>query len=147
MSTRSLPVPLPSFSDHHEALELAHRLRLCDDNSTAEARRALLLYWYGTGAAHLRTEEHLLLTAWGRHGGADHPLNGVIRAELTRLGHAVRAVARDPATPAATLRRIGGDLAAHVHREERELFRIVSHVVPEAEMADVLASLADLEPR
>jgi hypothetical protein len=135
------------ISGHREALEVARRLQLADDASAAEARRALLLYWYGTGAGHLRTEEHLLLAAWERHGGLDHPLNGAIRAEHTRLRHAVRAVAHDETSSAATLGRLGHDLEAHVHREERELLPIILHVVPRSELADVLDSLAGLERR
>src|SRR5688500_10268212 len=87
---------------HSESMLLARRLRRSNAARAADDRRALLRYWYGSGAARLHAEEHVLLAAWERHGGADHPLNAAIRAELTRLGESVEAVAADPQTPPGT---------------------------------------------
>ncbi len=123
--------------EHSEALALARRLERADDRTAPEHRRALLLYWYGTGAAHLRAEEHVLLTAWERHGGADHPLHASIRADHARLADAIARIAADARPAVGELRRAGRDLAAHVHRQERELAAVVEHEVPPEELVDV----------
>lgn len=120
--------------DHSEALALARRLQRADAVSAVQDRRVLLLYWYGSGATHLRQEQQLLLDAWERHGGADHPLNASIRAEHSRLGAAIAAVAREPRPAPEQLRRVGRDLAAHMRRQELELSGVVERRVPAEEL-------------
>ena len=137
------PRPLPS-RDHVEALDLAHRLERSDAASASADRRALLLYWYGAGATHLRAEEAVLLAAWERHGGRDHPLNASIRAEHARLGEEVAALAPDAHPPPDRLRRVGRALALHVRRQEHELTGVVEHAVPAEELATVHESLDEL---
>ena len=128
---------------HAEALALAHRLEHGADSAAAD-RRALLLYWYGSGATHLRAEEEVLLAAWERHGGADHPLNASIRAERARLGDEVAAVASDPFPSPGRLQQVGRALTAHVHRQERELSCVVEHEVPPGELAEIEQALEGL---
>lgn len=127
--------------EHAEVSGLARRLARADAQSAPDDRRALLLYWYGTGATHLSSEEHVLLGAWERHGGADHPLNASIRAEHARLGAAVAAIAADPRPGAHRLRMIGRDLSAHVRRQDHELAPIVERHLPPVELAGVAAEL------
>ena len=134
---------LPSSCDHVEALDLAHRLERSDAGSASGDRRALLLYWYGAGASHLRAEEQVLLAAWERHGGADHPLNASIRSERARLGEQVAALAADPHPSPDRLRRLGRALAQHVRRQERELTGVVEHALPAGELAAVDETLDD----
>jgi hypothetical protein len=105
----------------------------------------LLLYWYGSGASHLRAEEDILLTAWGRHGGADHPLSAAIRADHARLAGHVAAVAEDPRAAADELRRIGIALAALIRRVERELARVVARSLAPEERIEVDRALARFE--
>jgi hypothetical protein len=93
--------------EHAEAFALARRLRCADAGTVADDRRALLLFWYGSGASHLKTEQELLLAAWRRHGGEDHPLSAAMRAEYARLADEMAAVAADPHTSAARLRHAG----------------------------------------
>ena len=130
--------------EHAEALRLARRLMRADAASAADDRRALLLHWYGAGAAQLRAEEHVLLAAWARHGGDEHPLTAAIRAEHARLAAAVAAVAADPDASAERLREIGRALASHVRRQERELFGAVERILPDRELAEVGAVLESL---
>ena len=94
--------------DHAEALALARRLQRSEPGTAADDRRALLLFWYGSGATRLRAEEDVLIAAWTRHGGADHP--------LARLG----AVVADDAT-AELLLLVGGQQGALVDLLEVEL--------------------------
>ena len=133
------------MTSHTEALELAQRLRLADDTTAPECRRALLLYWYGSGGSHLHAEADLLLSAWDRHGGANHPLNASIRAEGARLATRVAAVAEDPRPPAGELRRIGCDLVQHVRSQERALGSAVARSLGRAERIEIERALARLE--
>jgi hypothetical protein len=130
--------------EHNAARRIARRLQKSTAASAAEDRRALLAYWYGSGAAHLRAEEHVMLEAWSRHGGAGHPLNVSIRDELARLSRDVRLVAADPLPPAERLQAIGRALAAHLTRQEGELYGVVERTAAGEEMDEVDAVLADL---
>jgi len=132
--------------EHAEALALARRLQRCDCATARDDRRALLLFWYGSGATRLRAEMRVLLDAWRRHGGEDHPLSAAIRAEQARIAREVAAVAADADPSAARLRRIGDVLASHVLRQDRELCGVVEHTVPADELMEVAASLRGLRP-
>lgn len=129
---------------HSEAFVLARRLERADDRTVPEDRRALLLYWYGTGAAPLRAEEHVLLTAWERHGGADHPLHASIRADHVRLAAAVAEIAAQDRPDASEVRRVGQALATQVRRQERELVPAVECELTITELADVTVSLDEV---
>jgi hypothetical protein len=129
---------------HEPARRLARRLERSAADTAADDRRALLTYWFGSGASHLRAEEHVLLEAWNRHGGANHPLNVSVRDELSALSRRVAAVAADPRSDSAELRSIGSALAAHLKRQERELCDVVERAVPPDELAAVDETLADL---
>lgn len=128
--------------DHAEVLAVARRLQRSEPATAADDRRALLLFWYGTGGTRLRGEDDVLLAAWGRHGGADHPLAAAIRADHARIADEAAAVAADGHTPAARLRQLGDALAAHVLRQDRELRGVVEHTVPDDELLDVARALA-----
>ena len=130
--------------EHAEALGLARRLRCSDAGTAADDRRALLLFWYGSGASRLKAEEEVLLAAWRRHGGDDHPLSAAMRAELARLADEIAAVAADAHTTAARLRHAGDALGAHVFRQERELRGVVEHAVGADELVEIAASLRGL---
>jgi hypothetical protein len=130
--------------EHAEALALARRLQRSDPASAADDRRALLLFWYGSGASRLLTEENVLLAAWRRHGGEDHPLPAAITAERRRLAHEVEDIAADASSPAGRLRRVGHGLAALVLRQDSELRSVVELTVPAEELLEVGATLRTL---
>ena len=123
--------------DRAEALALAHRLERTDAARARDDRRALLLFWYGSGATRLRVEEDALLGAWERHGGRDHPLNASIRAEHARLSRDVAGVAAGPVPSAPELRRIGAELVALMRVQTGELCAVVERTVPAGELAQV----------
>ena len=126
-----------SARDHTEMFALAQRLERTDAAHVRDDRRALLLFWYGTGASRLRAEEDALLAAWERHGGHDHPLNAAIRAQHDRLAQAVAGVAGDPRPSVAALRRIGFALARLVRVQDQELTAVVERTLPTYELAHV----------
>jgi hypothetical protein len=123
--------------DHHEAFSLAARLEHSDDASAGDDRRALLLFWYGFGAGRLRADEGALLSAWERHGGADHPLHATIRADHQRLEQEIAAVAAEPQPSAVRLRHVGAALAAHLHLQDTALCAVVARVVPSDELVEL----------
>ena len=126
-----------SARDHTEMFALARRLERTDPAHARDDRRALLLFWYGTGASRLRAEEDALLAAWERHGGRDHPLNAAIRAQHDRLAGAVADVAGDPRPSVAALRRVGVALARLVRVQDQELAAVVERALPTYELAHV----------
>ena len=126
-----------SARDHTEMFALAQRLQRTDAAHARDDRRALLLFWYGTGASRLRAEEDALLAAWERHGGRDQPLNASIRGQRARLGRAVADVAADPHPSALALRRVGAALGALVRVQDQELAAVVERALPPYELAHV----------
>ena len=126
-----------SAPDHAEMFALARRLERTDAAHARDDRRALLLFWFGTGAARLHAEEDALLTAWERHGGRDHPLNAAIRAERDRLSCAVAEVAAEPRPSAADIRRVGAALTTLLRVQDRELAAVVERSLPARELAGV----------
>ena len=126
-----------SAPDHTEMFALAQRLERTDAAHARDDRRALLLFWYGTGASRLLAEEDALLAAWERHGGRDHPLNAAIRAAHARLADAVADVAADPYPSVTVLRRVGAALAALVRVQDQQLAAVVERAVPPYELAHV----------
>lgn len=128
--------------DHTEAFALARRLECSDAGSVRDDRRALLLFWYGSGAARLRLEEDVLLSAWERYGGRDHPLGAAIRSELARLAAAVEEIAADAAPSAGALRRVGAALTALLRDQDGPLCAVVERALPRRELADVERALS-----
>jgi hypothetical protein len=126
-----------SERDHGEMFALAQRLERTDAARARDDRRALLLFWYGTGASRLRAEEDVLLGAWERHGGRDHPLNAAVRAEHGRLAHAVADVAATPYPSAAILRRVGAALTTVVRLQDKELTAAVERTLDPDQLAGV----------
>ncbi len=105
--------------EHAEAVALARRLRCSDAGTAADDRRALLLFWYGTGATRLQAEDDALLATWERDGGADHPPADAIRAERARISDEAAAIAADGRTSPVRLRDFGDALAAHLAKSRR----------------------------
>jgi hypothetical protein len=85
------------MSDHAEAIALAERLAGVEPDTAGDCRRALLLYWFGSGASRLRLEE-----------------DAAIRAELSRLSAGIAAVASDRDPSPEAIRAIGVALDALV---------------------------------
>jgi streptomycin 6-kinase len=123
--------------DHGEMFALARRLERTDAGHVRDDRRALLLFWFGSGAARLHAEEDALLTAWERHGGRDHPLNAAIRAEHDRLSRAVADVAVEPRPSPDSIRRVGAALTTLLRVQDRELAAVVERALPARELAGV----------
>lgn len=124
--------------DHHQALFVAQKLRRAEPE-TAEAERARFLeFWSSHGHRHFQLEEELLFPAYAPHGDAYHPL--LLRAlgdHVAIRALAARLTKRPVATP-EQLHELGEALAAHVRREERELFAVIEQAMP----ADELLALA-----
>jgi hypothetical protein len=131
-------------NEHAEALALARRLRCSGVRTAADDRRALLLFWYGSGASHLEAEEEVLLAAWRRHGGDDHPLSAAMRAEHGRLADEIATIAADAHASTTRLRHAGDLLGAYVFRQDRELRRVVELAVPADELGAIAESLRNL---
>jgi hypothetical protein len=138
------PARFALLREHLPARRLARRLLVSDASSSADDRRALLTYWYGSDAAHLRAEDHVLMTAWNRHGGAQHPLNASMRDEFARLARRVQAVAGAQTADPAELRAIGHELVNHLTRQERELYGAVELALGADELDEVEETLTDL---
>jgi Hemerythrin HHE cation binding domain len=127
--------------DHHQALVVAQQLRRAAAESAGAARTAFLAYWEGHGRGHFRLEEEVLLPAYAAHGDPHHPLVGRTLCDHVDIRHRADALARDPAAPIAALHELGACLADHVRLEERELFPLIEHAMPAAQLAAVAFSL------
>ena len=120
--------------DHHQALVVAQQLRRATDATAAEARAAFLAYWAGHGRLHFRLEEELLFPAHAGHGDPHDPV--ILRAlgQHAMIRHRADALAADTSADPGPLEQLGGELAAHVRLEEREVFPLIERVMPEREL-------------
>lgn len=125
--------------DHHQALVVAQRLKRADAESVEEARAAFFEFWKREGADHFREEEEILLPAVARF---TDPHQVVIARVLTEHV-AIRSRAGEVAEGAdvEALRALGGELERHVRHEERELFPLIEHVMPEEELVALAETL------
>lgn len=135
---RRSPVLASLSRDHHQALVVAQRLRRATADTAAEARGAFLAYWRGHGRRHFRLEEEVLLPGYAAYGDAHDPLVLAVLGDHVDLRRRADELAAATAAPLPALHELGARLAAHVRREERELFPLIERAVP----ADRLAALA-----
>jgi hemerythrin-like domain-containing protein len=128
--------------DHHQALVVAQKLRRATDATAPQARETFLAYWTGHGRRHFRLEEELLFPAYAGYGDPHDPR--VLRAlgEHVMIRHRADALAASPTAALATLEQLGGELAAHVRLEEREVFPMIERLMPSDEL-DALAHKLD----
>ena len=131
--------------DHHQALVVAQQLRRATAETAGEARAGFLAYWDGHGRTHFRLEEEVLLPAYAGHGDPHHPLVGRALCDHVAIRHRADALAHDPASTVAALNELGVCLADHVRLEERELFPLVEHAMPAAQLAAVAVALEQAE--
>lgn len=127
--------------DHHQALAVALRLRRATHETASEARTDALRFWGTAGRAHVRVEEDVLLPAFARHGDAHHPLVARVLCDHVAIRQRMDSLERDQAPELTSLHELGSILADHVRLEERELFALIEHTLPEGELAAVARAL------
>ena len=125
----------PLSRDHHEALEVALRLRRATEETLAEVIAHFLSFWSRHGEHHFVIEERLLLPAL-----SDDDAEWAAATQRVRDEHAEirkRAAALPGTRSLDAARGLGELLSAHVRYEERQLFPLV-----EASLSrDALAAL------
>ena len=131
--------------DHHQALVVAQRLRRADGGTAAGAREAFLAYWGTHGRLHFRLEEEILLPGYAAHGDAHDPLVLSVRGDHVAIRRRADELAATDAPTIEALHDLGERLAAHVRREERQLFPLIEGAVPPAELAALAARLERAE--
>ena len=121
--------------DHHQALEVALRLRRVTDGTLEDAVGHFLTFWNRQGEHHFVIEERLVLPAlsdddasWAEASRRVRDEHGEIRARAAALPHA-------PSVGAA--RRLGELLSAHVRYEDRRLFPLVEEGLSREALAEL----------
>src|SRR5215217_3069376 len=125
----------PLSRDHHQALEVALRLRRVTDGTLEDAVGHFLAFWNRQGEHHFVIEERLVLPAlsdddarWAEASRRVRDEHGEIRTRAASLRHA-------PSVGAA--RRLGDLLSAHVRYEERRLFPLVEEGLSREALAEL----------
>jgi hypothetical protein len=113
----------PLSRDHHQALEVALRLRRAQDADAAAAVERFQAFWHAIGSRHFEIEEELLLPALPESAPRWRAACERVRDEHARLRAAGDALAAQPS--AADARAAGELLHDHVRFEERELFGLL----------------------
>lgn len=122
---------VPLSREHNTALKLARDARRAADNGSepeiSDVWRRLSRAWHTEMAVHFRVEEQYLFPVLREHG--EHELVD----ELMREHRAMQYALEDPRRQdRSRLDAIGHVLAAHIRREEREVFpRIEQLMTPE----------------
>jgi hemerythrin-like domain-containing protein len=125
--------------EHHQALVMAQLLRRTPAETVAVATATFVDFWINYGQPHFRLEEEILLPAYAAHGDPYDPLVARALCEHVELRRLADAAAHGPPGKVEPLRRLGDLLARHVHFEERELFAMIEHAMPE----DALRALGE----
>lgn len=113
----------PLSRDHHQALEVALRLRRAGEADGDAAVERFLAFWRAIGSRHFEIEEELLLPALPDSDPRWRAACARVRDEHARLRAAGDALATKPSVPDA--RAAGELLHDHVRFEERELFGLL----------------------
>jgi hemerythrin-like domain-containing protein len=121
--------------DHHQALEVALRLRRAQEGDVDAAIERFLAFWRAIGARHFEIEEQLLLPALPDSDAQWRAACERVRDEHARLRAAGDALAAQPS--ASDARAAGELLHDHVRFEERELFGLLEERLD----PDMLAAL------
>lgn len=124
--------------DHHQALVVASQLTRVNGATVHEARSRFLDYWTRHGRRHFRLEEELLLPAYASYGDPYNPLVQRVLGDHVAIRAQAARCQRLPDIAPEDLRELGQALAAHVRREERQLFPMIEDAMP----ADELLALA-----
>lgn len=127
--------------DHHQALAVALRLRRATAETASEARTDALRFWSTAGRAHFRLEEEVLLPAFACHGDAHHPLVARALCDHVAIRQRMDSLEHDRSPELACLHELGKILSEHVRLEERELFALIEHTLPDTDLAAVARAL------
>ena len=131
--------------DHHQALEVALRLRRADSETVADAVERFREFWGGHGRRHFELEEQVLLPAYAAHGDPRHPAVAEVLTDHVELRRRAGALLAEPSLEDA--RALGERLSEHVRLEERTLFPLIEAAMPADELAALGARLAEEEAR
>jgi hemerythrin-like domain-containing protein len=140
------PELAPLSRDHHQALEVALRLRRADESTVAEAEAHFSEFWHQAGQRHFEIEERLLLPAISRDDAEWADAAGRVEREHEQIRAAASELLQSP-TPGATERAhsLGELLNGHVRFEERELFPMLEERLPAAELKSLGAAIERAE--
>lgn len=130
--------PLPR--DHHHALVIAQRLTRARATDADDARQAFLGYWRADGRRHFREEEEILLPSYAGYGDPEVPIVARVLTDHVRIRRLADELAAGTQR-IGVLHDLGELLAAHVRREERELFPLIEQALPEEELTRLLGLL------
>jgi iron-sulfur cluster repair protein YtfE (RIC family) len=127
--------------DHHHALVVARQLQRADDDTASDARGVFQGYWERDGRAHFREEEEILLPACAGFMNADEPIIATVLTDHVRIRHLADRLAAQNPPELEVLHELGRSLAEHVRREERQLFPLIQHSIPESGLRELVARL------
>ena len=132
--------------DHHLALTVAQQLRRADAEHASQARERFLAYWHDHGLRHFQLEENILLPGYAAYGDPYHPLVLQVLGDHVAIRQRANRLSRQSAAPdPRELHDLGQRLAAHVRREERELFPSIEQAIPAGELMALAQDLQDAE--
>lgn len=129
------PELTPLSHDHHQALEVALRLRRADAEGVEEAVARFERYWSAHGELHFEIEEHRLLPALDQADPAWAEAVARVRAEHAEVRERAAELLGDRSPEVAAARELGQRLHDHVRFEERVLFVLLEHGLDAKDLA------------
>jgi len=113
----------PLSRDHHQALEVALRLRRVTEGNLEDTTGRFLAFWRRQGEHHFVIEERLVLPALSHDDVEWAEATQRVREDHAEIRARAAELARVPSVLRA--RRLGELLGAHVRYEERQLFPLL----------------------
>jgi hypothetical protein len=127
--------------DHHQALVAAMRMKRADPEGLDRVRAEVLAFWRDHGAGHFRVEEEVLLPTFARHADPAQDAVVTVLVDHVWIRERMDRLARGE-LDLAGVRELGERLEAHVHHEERILFRLIEATLDPDSLADLAERLA-----
>jgi len=112
----------PLSHDHHQALEVALRLRRVDAEEVETAVARFKTFWFAHGELHFEIEERRLLPALDQADPVWAEAVARVRAEHAEIRERAVEVLGGSPPDAGAARELGERLHEHVRFEERILF-------------------------
>ena len=140
------PELAPLSRDHHQALEVALRLRRADGDTADAAVARFGDFWRGAGERHFRIEEAVLLPALPADDPEWAEATARVRREHDEIRGRADALLAAPAERSVDpVRELGELLNDHVRYEERYLFALLEERLSSAQLGDLGRGVAAAE--
>lgn len=133
---------LQPLSRHHMiGLHLALKLKRAGTDKSQLTTKEILQeadeFWNPDGLQHFREEEEILLTAFAQYASIDRPEIIEMLLEHVEIRAMFDTLLRSEETDVSFMHKLGALLESHIRKEERVIFPMIEHALPEEKLREL----------